>query len=73
VNGEPPRDEVWTCLDGRKLKVSEMDEQHVRNALNMVIRRARRRTARLMLHRELQALAARIDDDIHNDKIWGDS
>ena len=29
-------DEVWVTEDGRELKVSEMEEDHVRAALNML-------------------------------------
>lgn len=39
----PPGDEIWTTRDGRRLLVGEMDEQHVRDALRMVLRNARRR------------------------------
>jgi hypothetical protein len=34
-------DEIWTTKDGRKIPVGEMDENHVRNALRMVLRRRR--------------------------------
>jgi len=34
-------DEYWVQLDGTKIKVSEMTENHVRNALRRVIRNAR--------------------------------
>lgn len=29
----------WTTKDGRKLDIDEMDEQHVRNCLKMLVRR----------------------------------
>ena len=34
-------DEVWITEDGRELKVSEMEEDHVRAALNMLLRNQR--------------------------------
>lgn len=34
-------DEVWVAKDGRRFRVWEMEESHVRNALRMVIRKAR--------------------------------
>lgn len=34
-------DEIWTCKDGRKLAVGEMGEEHVRNALRLMLRRQR--------------------------------
>jgi hypothetical protein len=39
----PPewQDELWTTKDGRVLKVGDMAEDHVRNALRMIIRRRR--------------------------------
>jgi CRISPR/Cas system CSM-associated protein Csm2 small subunit len=40
-------EEYWTTLDGRRMAVGDMDDQHVRNALRMVIRRDRKRKARL--------------------------
>lgn len=36
-------EEVWTTLDGRKMKVCEMEESHVRNALRLVLRKSRER------------------------------
>ena len=29
----------WTTKDGRKLDIDEMDEQHVRNCLKMLVRK----------------------------------
>lgn len=40
-------DEIWTTKDGRKIAVGDMDEQHVRNALRMVIRKRRESMAKL--------------------------
>lgn len=37
-----PDDEIWTTRDGRKIPVSEMSEEHVRNALRMVLRNRRK-------------------------------
>ena len=40
-------DEVWTTRDGRKLKVGDMEESHVRNTLRMLIRRGRKRNEKI--------------------------
>lgn len=40
----PPKsatDEVWTMKDGRKIAVCDMSESHAKNALRLVLRRAR--------------------------------
>jgi hypothetical protein len=34
-------DEIWITKDGRKIPVGEMSEEHVRNALRMVLRMRR--------------------------------
>jgi hypothetical protein len=34
-------DEIWTTQDGRRIKVGDMTEEHVRNALRLVLRRIR--------------------------------
>jgi hypothetical protein len=44
----PKADEIWTTRDGQKIAVGDMDEQHVRNALRMILR-ARRKMARTIL------------------------
>lgn len=40
------KEEYWTKRDGTKVAVGEMDVDHLRNALRMVIRTARRRRLR---------------------------
>ena len=35
------QEEYWTTKDGKKIAVGDMDEQHVRNALRMVLRKKR--------------------------------
>lgn len=35
-------DEIWTTRDGRKIPVGEMSEDHVRNALRMILRKRRK-------------------------------
>lgn len=37
-----PKEEFWTCKDGRRLAVGEMDVDHLRNVLRMVLRNRRR-------------------------------
>jgi hypothetical protein len=48
ANYTPPpakihHDEEWATADGRRIKVCDMEESHVRNALRMTIRRDRKR------------------------------
>jgi hypothetical protein len=68
------REEVWTCQDGRKVPVGEMDEAHVRDVLRMVIRRARkgeqRRKEKARVVAYLEKMAA---EDIGEDRKWGRS
>lgn len=40
------KDEIWVTRDGRKIAVCDMGENHVRNALRMLIRNHRCRLAR---------------------------
>jgi len=34
-------DEIWTCKDGRQMPVFEMDGEHAKNALRMILRKQR--------------------------------
>jgi hypothetical protein len=45
---EKPYDELWTTRDGRKIPVADMDVDHLRNALRMMIRTARRAKRRTL-------------------------
>lgn len=56
ADSPPDRDEIWTMKDGTKIAVGDMEERHVRNALRMVIRTARRR-------RQLRAALEEIRSD----------
>lgn len=62
--------ERWRTRDGRKIAVSDMDEDHVRATLNMLIRNRR---VRAMLKRDLQALEQWIDGSINDDTRYGKS
>lgn len=67
-------DEIWTTRDGRRLKVGEMEEAHVRDALRLVIRRHRKRMARQARTRAIIEAAERdLDYCITEDMKWGDS
>ena len=53
----PEDDEVWVTRDARRLKVSEMSEDHVRAALRMVLRTKKRLVnAAILLHPYLKKL-----------------
>lgn len=43
----PLPDEVWVTEDGRRIRVVDMDESHVRNALRLVLRRDREHRERV--------------------------
>jgi len=62
--------EEWMTLDGRRIAVSDMDEDHVRAVLNMILKRRRLR-ARLRL--ELKALDEWAEECINDDAKWGKS
>jgi hypothetical protein len=47
------RNEIWTCRDGRKIPVNEMDVDHLRNVLSMMIRSKRRADRRKALAHEI--------------------
>lgn len=100
LNGPPPPepaaappaprhepDEVWVSEDGRRIPVSELEPEHARNIVRMVLRARRlRRTSRALLGKALFELVkgaeareaemiARLHDDIYNDvmadRMWG--
>ncbi len=61
-------DETWKTLDGRVLKVSEMTDNHVRNAFNhMLYRMRRRREMREQLREMARVIGAQIDEEAS----WG--
>ena len=41
-------DVYWTMRNGQKISVDDMDEQHVRNSLKMVLRKLEKAKAELM-------------------------
>ena len=45
----PDNEEIWTTQDGRKIPVGEMDIDHLRNTLRMLIRKGRERAQRKLL------------------------
>ena len=59
--GNPGDDEVWTTGNGRRIRVGDMDEQHVRNTLRMILRNRRKRAAKLA---ELKALFERLRTEL---------
>ena len=59
------KDEMWKMRDGTLIAVSDMSEDHVRNALRMVIRRHRR------LQLELEELEETVGDV--QDRLSADS
>ena len=41
-------DVYWTMRNGQKISIDDMDEQHVRNSLKMVLRKLEKAEAELM-------------------------
>ena len=41
-------DVYWTMRNGQKISINDMDEQHVRNSLKMVLRKLAKAKAELM-------------------------
>lgn len=60
--------EEWKCKDGRVLRVCDMSDDHVRNILNMILRKRRQRQE---LKRDLKALQEWSDEFMEDDKTWG--
>lgn len=48
------KDEIWTQKDGTKIAVGDMTEEHVRNALRMILRKARQRVEADLFDFELE-------------------
>lgn len=65
TSGLPSRDEYWRQKDGSMIAVGDMDDQHVRNTLRLILRHARRR-------REYdEVVDNRLDEEIwRSDKDW---
>lgn len=65
-------EEVWVTKDGRHMLVGDMDEEHLRNTLRMLIRTHRRR---LQLRKEMAAidehLQQELEEALGEDKKWG--
>ena len=59
----PPPDEVWKTKDGREIKVGDMHEEHVRNALRLVLRRRRQGLANPRLKAAVLAVLQELADD----------
>lgn len=55
-------EEYWTRRDGSRIAVGNMDVDHLRNALRMTIRRARRRLALTMVLQQLNQIEAYAED-----------
>ncbi len=47
-------DEVWVTQDGRVIKVGDLEVDHMRNILRMIIKRARLKRAKARLRAELE-------------------
>jgi hypothetical protein len=64
VNAPVPKEELWHTSDGRVIPISELDPDHAKNALRMMIRVNRRRerainALAIALQPALKALEAR--------------
>ena len=65
-------DEVWKTKDGQEILVSEMDEQHVRNALRCILRNHRmRKIANFYLPQ--RDMASMLYENMMEEKAYEDS
>lgn len=63
-------DETWRTQDGRAIRVMDMEEDHVRAVLNMILRNRRKR---LELKRALKAIDVWAEESLSDDAKWGHS
>lgn len=68
----PPPEEYWITRQGEYIAVGEMEENHVRNALRMILRRRRERAARVKAQHGMSTHRERFefmdwDDNRHGD------
>lgn len=70
MSEKPEYAEVWITRDGRRLRVDEMTEDHVRATLNMILR-ARRKARKLT--KSLQRLNRWIEEADSDNGKWGRS
>lgn len=84
-----PKDELWKTGDGKEIPVSQMTEDHAKNALRMMIRLRRRQKAsfqaiialrramKLLDEEEAETFAASnqriLDKVLESDAMWGKS
>ncbi len=69
-----PKDEVWVTKDGRRIEVKDLEEEHCREILRMLIRNARRRRRREALKAQIQEhVENQCWQALHEDRIWGKS
>lgn len=73
------RIQIWRCHDGRKLLVSEMQDSHLANAINMIYRghdaagrhvtqRTRRLLPALLVEREIRNIHR--DGNNYSNPLW---
>lgn len=64
---EPTTDEIWTTRDGRQIPVGEMEVDHLRAALRMVLRAQRGKENKLRkLRISNERLRAHVKDLVHS-------
>lgn len=57
-------DEIWTTKDGTKIAVADMDEEHVRNVLRMLLRKARLKRERRIQQALPEMTVGEIQDEL---------
>ena len=62
-------DEIWHCRDGRRIPVGEMDADHLRNALRMMIRSKRRADRRKVMALEIGLTRDKAEEQMMKD-FW---
>jgi hypothetical protein len=65
-------DEIWVTKDGRRIPVADMSEDHVRNALRMILRKRRLRVERIIRQLDDVAFAESDGQDELNAQAYRD-
>lgn len=59
--GDVHPDEVWTTIEGEMTCVQDLDPEHAKNVLRMLLRQEREQ--RMIIQEALRQMAASVDDD----------
>lgn len=67
-------EEYWTKRDGTRIAVGDMDVEHLRNTLRMIIRKRRERVTRLLLPMMTdEELSDKYWENMTRNPLWGNN